>query len=169
MPAALDVLRAVMVLFAAAGLFAASRAPRDRTPRLLPDSSPSAVVRAPNPDLGWRAITVMELDPFRRDRKAPSPRYDSTPPSDTTTPPDAGPPPVIRPEWRLAGILWGNPPVALFDDIAGRSGPGIFAAGDTVGDITIAVIWPDSVLVRHGDRAWTYALPGVPRPKGNGP
>jgi hypothetical protein len=163
----LAAVRWTALLAALAGLAMIPRALRDRVPAAVEFTY---VRHAPevSPALGWSAVTVVGLNPFRWDHKATSPRYDRAAPAGPGDPGLPGPPPEIRPGWRLTGILWGTPPVAVFEGVEGHAGPGIFAAGDTASGVTVTVIWPDSVLLRQGDRAWTYAL-GPRRPEGVSP
>jgi len=153
---------------AAAGLVAGSFARRDRVPA-AGAAVPSAEATPHAPGGGAQASSSPGLNPFRWDHQVSATRYvRDEPPAVAAVPEQTESPEDAAPTWRLTGVLWGDPPLALLEGVPGHQGPGIFGIGDQVEGAIVTVIWPDSVLLRRGTHAWVYALeagpPGVGDP-----
>jgi hypothetical protein len=150
----------IAIVAASTGVISVREAPRDRVGvDARPASGPEPLDSTP--DLAWLSIAAAEANPFRRTRMRVSPGYDvrreeATPAVEDVEPPL--PPPVPRPDWILTAIIWGSEPVAVFEGIEGSPDSRIVAPGDTVGELVIAGVTADSVVVVQEDTSWTFRV-----------
>jgi hypothetical protein len=149
--------RALLVMLFLGGGFAAARAPKDRSPRALPIAEPTPR-DFPTPDAGVNVVALVGQDPFRAARRPPSPRYLAPGLGPDGEPEEPAPPPTPRPEWTLTGVIWGSPPLAVFDGVPDNLTAGLLAEGDSVGPIRVDRIAPDTVYLRGVGAAWAFVI-----------
>lgn len=92
--------------------------------------------------------------PFRKRRTSAAP-YDPAliggPP-----PPPAPPKPAVI----LAGIVWGDQPVAAIEGVPGSEGAVVLGIGDSTGGVRVRRITRESVILAGYDTVWSLRIRG---------
>lgn len=146
----------VGTLLCLVGLGVAPLGIRDRE---LPARAAGAPAR-PAP-AGEHVVPVAELvalAPFRSTRRAPEVTYAEARARGEASRPDEQEGSVVRPDWQLTGIVWGDTPIALFDGIEGEGRTRLAAIGDDIGPFRVARIDSTEVVVSRGDSTWIYRI-----------
>lgn len=129
---------------AATGLLARSAGAELERPWVVP---PAGSGRASTQsDIGDVARQVVASDPFRFDRRPAEIPFGSSPPAPLIESAMARPP-------QVTGIL-GPPWRAALEGIAGREGPRLVAAGDTLAGWRVLTVHPDTVVIQSRDTTW---------------
>jgi hypothetical protein len=102
------------------------------------------------------SITLIETDPFRLERRPADVAY--TPGGEheaaSPTPPPAPPRPVLA----LTGTIGGPPWAALIEGMPGREGSVLVREGESMGELRIARVTRESVVVTGADTTWNLKL-----------
>lgn len=153
---ALRLVHAVVLLAAAAGAAAIPLARKDRWVVRPQAGVPGGRPADTTPDA--MDATVQE-DPFRLDRQLSAIPFGDLPQAAQAAPiPEESDHEAERPSWRLSGIVWGDAPLALLEGAGEDGGARILAKGDSVGEIVVLDVGPDSVLLGEGAMRWTFGF-----------
>lgn len=100
------------------------------------------------------AATIAESAPFRLDRRPASVPYGHEPVERDLQQPTPPPSPTLF----LSGIIGGPPWEAIVEGLPGGEGGVLVYAGQTLGDLRVVSIQPDTVVVAGPDTTWVLTL-----------
>ena len=143
-------LTAAMVV-GASGFALVPAASRDRS-AALPATQDTGALQVSRDTSLSDARDVARLAPFRANRTAALLEYEPGSPE-----PTAPPPALERPTWRLTGVLFGSPAVAVFEGFQDNA-PRLLASGDSVEAYLVAAISGDSVVVEGRGTRWKFTV-----------
>lgn len=148
---------AVGLMVGVAALGAAVTAPVVPRTALLVAGGPSATA-GPDRAAGKRSAdsvmaALVEIAPFRMNRRAASVRFDPQ----STGVQTAQLRPAV-PSLHLAGIVWSDRPVAVVGGIPGTAGARAMQVGDTIGGIQLRRVTKGGAMLAGFDTAWSLTL-----------
>lgn len=118
--------------------------------------TPSAVRPVGVEALHTAAAEVVETDPFRLERHPAAVPFDPQGGTARGAAPPPAPPP--RPALALGGILGGPPWEAILEGIPARTQGMVIQSGESIGDLRVRSIGPDTVVVDGPDTTWILTL-----------